>query len=119
MIPLGAILGHSKIKYHIYGDDTQLYCCFDLDTPYEVLSTISACVSDIKAWMIRNKLKVNDDKTEFLLITSSRAKFTENINLSIGKENISSCKSLGVMLDSHFSMDTHIKSLQSHILSPL
>ena len=64
--------------------------------------------------MIRNKLKINDDKTEFLLITSSRAKFTENIDLSIGKENISSsnsCKSLGVMLDSHFSMDTQINSL--------
>ena len=64
--------------------------------------------------MIRNKLKINDDKTEFLPITSSRAKFTENVHLSIGKENISSSnsyKSLGVMLDSHFSMDTQIKSL--------
>ena len=64
--------------------------------------------------MIRNKLKINDDKTEFLVITSSRAKFTENIHLSIGEENISSsnsCKSLGVMLDSHFSMDTQINSL--------
>ena len=70
--------------------------------------------SDIRTWMIRNNLKINDDKTEFLFITSSRAKFTENIDLSIGKENISSsnsCKSLGVMLDSHFSMDTQINSL--------
>ena len=113
-IPLGAILRHYKIQYHIYADDTQLYCSFDLDTPDEVLCTISACISDIRTWMIRNKLKINDDKTEFLLITSSRTKFTENINLSIGKENISSsnsCKSLGVMLDSHFSMDTQINSL--------
>ena len=28
MIPLGAILRHYKIQYHIYADDTQLYCCF-------------------------------------------------------------------------------------------
>ena len=65
-------------------------------------------------WMIRKKLKINDDKTEFLLVTSSRANFTDNINLKIGNENIpptDSCKSLGVMLDSHFTMDTHINHL--------
>ena len=64
--------------------------------------------------MIRNKLKINDDKTEFLLVTSSRANFTDNINLKIGNENIpptDSCKSLGVMLDSHFTMDTQINHL--------
>ena len=113
MIPLGTILRHYKIQYHVYADDTQLYCSFDLHTPDEVLSTISACISDIRTWMIQNKLKINDDKTEFL-ITSSRAKFTENFHLSIGNENISSsnsCKSIGAMLDSHFSMDTQINSL--------
>ena len=64
--------------------------------------------------MISNKLKINDGKTEFLLITSSRANFTDNINLKIGNENISptnSCMSLGVMLDSHFTMDTQINNL--------
>ena len=61
MIPLGAILRHYKIQYHIYADDTQLYCSFNLDTPDEVLSTISACISDIRPWMIRNKVKTNDD----------------------------------------------------------
>ena len=64
--------------------------------------------------MIQNKLKINDDKTEFLLITSSRANFAENVHLSIGKETISptnSCRSLGVMLDSHFTMDAQINSL--------
>ena len=113
-IPLGAILRHYDILYHIYADDTQLYCSFALDSPDEVLSKISACISDIRTWMIKNKLKINDDKTEFLLITSSRSKFLGNVHLSIGNENISpatSCKSLGVMLDNHFTMDSQIKSL--------
>ena len=113
-IPLGAILRYYKIQYHIYADDTQLYCAFDLHSPDETLSTISACISDIRTWMIRNKLKINDDKTEFLLVTSSRANFTDNINIKIGNENIpptDSCKSLGVMLDSHFTMDTQINHL--------
>ena len=113
-IPLGAILRYYKSQYHIYADDTQLYCAFDLHSPDETLSTISACISDIRTWMIRNKLKINDDKTEFLLVTSSRANFTDNINLKIRNENIpptDSCKSLGVMLDSHFTMDTQINHL--------
>ena len=113
-VPLGAILRHYDILYHIYADDTQLYCSFALDSPDEVLSKISACISDIRTWMITNKLKINDDKTEFLLITSSRSKFLGNVHLSIGNEKISpatSCQSLGVMLDNHFTMDSQIKSL--------
>ena len=35
-IPLGAILRHYKIQYHIYADDTQLYFSFDLDSHDEV-----------------------------------------------------------------------------------
>ena len=35
-IPLGAILQHYDILYHIYADDTQLYCSFALDSPDEV-----------------------------------------------------------------------------------
>ena len=102
------------ITRFIYADDTQLCCAFDLHSPDKIFSTISACISDIRTWMIRNKLKINDNKTEFLPITSSRANFTDNINLKIGNENIpptDSCKSLGVMLDSHFTMDTQISNL--------
>jgi len=72
--------------------------------------------------MIRNKLKINDDKTDFLIITSPRAKVTDDFQLSIGQANIvpsNSCKSLGVMLDGQFSMDTQIghlcRSIHFHI----
>ena len=69
-IPLGAILNHYKINYHIYADDTQIYCSFEIDSLDEVLNSISDCISDIRSWMITNKLKINDDKTVFLQITS-------------------------------------------------
>ena len=67
LIPEWASLS-MKLQYHVYADDTQLYCAFHLHSPDETLSTISACFSDIRTWMIRNKLKINDDKTEFLLL---------------------------------------------------
>ena len=113
-IPLGAILKYHKISYHIYADDTQIYCSFKIDSLDEVLDKVSKCISDIRSWMIMNKLKINDDKTEFLLITSPRANITRDIQISIGQKEISpspACKSLGVMFDQHFNMDTQIRSI--------
>ena len=113
-LPLSAILKHYKIDYHIYADDTQIYCSFDAESLDEVLGSLDNCISDIRSWMITNKLKINDSKTEFLVITSPRSKFTKDIQITIGQSNISpssTCKSLGVMLDDHFSMDAHISNI--------
>ena len=113
-IPIGAILRHYKINYQIYADDTQLYCAFELESFDQVFSSIRACISDIRSWMIGNKLKINDDKTELLIITSPHSKFATDLQLSIGQCEItptSKCKSLGVMLDDHFDMDTQIKNI--------
>ena len=113
-LPLSAILKHYKIDYHIYADDTQIYCSFDTESLDEVLGSLDNCISDIRSWMITNKLKINDSKTEFLLITSPRSKFTKDIQITIGQSNISpssTCKSLGVMLDDHFAMDAHISNI--------
>ena len=113
-IPIGAILRHYKINYQIYADDTQLYCAFELESFNQVFSSIRTCISDIRSWMIKNKLKINDDKTELLIITSPHSKFATDLQLSIGQCEItptSKCKSLGVMLDDHFDMDAQIKNI--------
>ena len=72
-IPLGTIMRYYNIDYHIYADDTQIYCSFDINSPAEALQQIQMCISDIRTWMIKNKLKINDGKTEFLVITSPRS----------------------------------------------
>ena len=64
--------------------------------------------------MIGKKLKINDDKTEFLIITSPKAGFSGNLQHKIVQETVlpsTSCKSLGVMFDDHAQMDARI----SHI----
>ena len=70
LLPLGAILRHHNIDYHIYADDTQLYISFKCKDPLESLTKLNMCISDIRVWMIINKLKINASKTEFIIFQS-------------------------------------------------
>ena len=71
MYPIGSILRHHVIDYHIYADDTQLYITFDLSDPTIALDKINLCISDLRTWMIKHKLKINDSKTAFVVLMSS------------------------------------------------
>ena len=67
---VGRIVCHHQLLYHIYVDDIQIYLPVDPTVPGDVVCgmfKISQCVEDINSWMIRNKLKLNPDKTEFFL----------------------------------------------------
>ena len=50
LLPLGAILRHHNIGYHIYADDTQLYISFKCKDPLESLTKLNMCISDIRVW---------------------------------------------------------------------
>ena len=60
LLPMSAILKYHKIGYHVYADDTQLYISFKCKQPLEAISKVNSCLSDIRRWMITNKLKIND-----------------------------------------------------------
>ena len=38
----------------------------------EVLDAMEKCIADVHSWMINDKLMLNDDKTEFLVIGTSK-----------------------------------------------
>ena len=67
LFPMSTILKYHKIGYHVYVDDTQLYISFKCKQLLEVISKVNRCLSDIRRWMITNKLKINDSKTEFIV----------------------------------------------------
>ena len=70
-LPLGDIARKLEIPRHFYADDTQLYVSFPVNDEYEgvvAVSHLEDCVREIQKWMAVNKLKLNADKTERLLI---------------------------------------------------
>ena len=70
--PLGQICS-SKVHYHLYADDQQLYLSFKPDptgvqsTQDDCIHRMESCVDEIREWMAGNMLKLNEEKTEFIV----------------------------------------------------
>ena len=78
--------------------------------------TLRLCIDDIKDWMTANKLKLNDDKTEVMIISTSRMSTALSIpdSFDIGNASVpfsDTVKNLGVTLDCHLSLKTHVLNL--------
>ena len=59
---------------HCYADDSQLYLSFCPNASVNqdvALARMESCIDDICNWMLNDKLKLNDDKTESLIIGTS------------------------------------------------
>ena len=72
LLHLGAILKYHGIGYH--ADDTQPYISFKCNNPLSSLPKLNNCFSDIRVWMIKNKLKIHYSKNEFIVFRSPQAK---------------------------------------------
>ena len=54
-----------------YAEDMQLYLSFKPDyvlSTNEAISVMELCIREIRAWILCDKLKINDDKTEVVII---------------------------------------------------
>ena len=61
------------MDFYLYAYDTQLYTTFSCDDKDDLTTTISRTESslvDITNWITNNKLKLNTDKTELLILYS-------------------------------------------------
>ena len=67
--PLSDIHSHSII-HHSFADDLQLQMSAPPDKMSELLHSMQSCIDDVKAWATVNMLKLDDNKTELMLVTS-------------------------------------------------
>ena len=105
------------MNFHLYADDTQIYVSFKYQKQIDfenIKVRIEACLTEIMHWMTDNKLKLNPEKTERLILSS---KFrTEPIFpvLNMGSDTVtpsSHVRNLGATFDKFLTMSTHIDNV--------
>ena len=100
--------------FHFYADDTQIYLSFkSTSETYKEWSvaSIEACVRDINEWMLCNKLKLNNDKTEVLVIGAHHRPRPQLDVLSVGDECIKPSaftRNLGIVFDNSLTLERQV-----------
>ena len=111
-VPLGDIFRKHGISFHIYADDTQAYLPFSTDDEEKALQQLEACLSEIRDWMAHNWLKLNDDKTEFIIFgAKDHVNSLQTSCITVGGDQIGSAKSvksIGATLDSTLKLEQQI-----------
>ena len=90
--PLGSICIKHDINYHMYADDQQIYLSFKPSKAGDkenYIKRLEMCISEIKEWMIVNKLKLNEDKMEFIVFgTKQQLSKIGEISINIGSVQV-------------------------------
>ena len=112
---LFSIFSKHSVCAHAYADDHQLYTAFspNLVSLNQAVSCMESCLQDVMSWMISNKLKMNDSKTEFIIIGSYQQLAKINLtSIMVGGHRITAVdgiRNLGAFLDKNLSMKTLIE----------
>ena len=77
--PLSAIIDSHSVIHHSFADDLQSQMSAPPDKISQLLHSIQSCISDVEAWATANMLKLNDNKTELMLVTSKGTKHLHTI----------------------------------------
>ena len=119
---LGDICRNHGVDYHSYADVQQLYLSFSPATDGDkerCLNNLQNCIHYIRLWMRINLLKLNDNKTEFIMVGSKNNLLnanTRNTSVQIGNDYITCVDSvcdLGYISDNELKSTVHINKLTS------
>ena len=94
--PLSAIIDSHSIIHHSFADDIQLQMSAPPNKRSELLHSMQSCIDDVKAWATANMLKLNDNKTELMLVASKRTRHLHSLptSITIGNAQVAFNKSV-------------------------
>ena len=115
---IAEITREHQLLAHFYADDSQLYVAFSPQEPGDeesIARKVSACLKDIRRWMLANMLKQNDEKTEFIIACPPRIRhYVQGDHLIVGDTSIApsaSARNLGVIFDAEMNLQAHIRKV--------
>ena len=87
--PLGNIISHHQLDVHFHADDTHIYVSFinsDREERTAAVTRLNDCIRDVRTWLTRTMLKLNEEKTEVILFISKHGlKSLSNITVTVGE----------------------------------
>jgi hypothetical protein len=114
--PLTSIIKRHSVTPHSFADDSQLQRSAPPNEIPQLIASMQDCISDVRSWMNSNQLKLNEDKTEVMIVSSVQMSHRLNIpdTMEVGDCSVpfsTKVKNLGVTLDNHLEMTQHVQQL--------
>ena len=114
----------TRLSLKSFANDTHLQVSVPPSNIQSAISSLETCLSDIQTWMPENKLKLNNDKTEALLLRYLLSPFqSPNLlpSLSVAVKYLfcSSARNLGFYIRDDISVVLHIKKVCRLVYSEL
>ena len=111
--PLSSMISGLAIPHHRYADDSQLYVSFSSGDSAAALNGLQSCLASAQSWMRTNKMKLNPDETEVLLIGNERqrSKYLSTFPielLGIKTKPAKTARNVGVIFNKHFTFHSYI-----------
>ena len=96
--PLSDLTAKHPVNHQSIADDTQPNTSFDSCNIDSAIEIIQHCTNDIQSWMVKNKLQLNEDKTEPLPVAISTSDKDLPTSIQIGSSVVPFVKSVETLV---------------------